>query len=104
MPIVWCGARRRSVGLPGLKAWKPSGPVRCSGTWECPNTTASVSHGGHRRVQLELAQDGQGEQVPRVQDQVGLFEDAHAREGQAALAPRQVRVGDHGEQHAGPGR
>ena len=35
------GARRRSVGEPGLKIWKPS-RASCSGRCEWPNTTASA--------------------------------------------------------------
>ena len=40
------GARRRSVGEPGLKMWKPSASS-CSGRCEWPKTTASAS--GKRR-------------------------------------------------------
>ena len=38
-PIVCLGARRRSVGLPGLRIWKPSGACSWSGMWEWPKTT-----------------------------------------------------------------
>ena len=41
-PIVCTGARRRSVGDPGLKSWKPSSSS-CSGRCEWPKTTASAS-------------------------------------------------------------
>ena len=47
-PIVCRGWRRRSVGLPGLKIWKPS-RSSCSGMCEWPKTTASAS--GKRRPQ-----------------------------------------------------
>src|SRR4051812_29729976 len=42
MPIVCAGARRRSVGEPGLKIWKPSWPHSWRGRWEWPKTTASA--------------------------------------------------------------
>ena len=41
-PIVCAGARRRSVGEPGLKSWKPPSSS-WSGRCEWPNTTASAS-------------------------------------------------------------
>jgi hypothetical protein len=40
-PIVCAGDRRRSVGLPGLKIWKPS-CSSCSATCEWPKTTAAA--------------------------------------------------------------
>src|SRR5581483_1967673 len=39
-PIVCAGARRRSVGEPGLKIWNPSSSP-CSGRWVWPKTTAA---------------------------------------------------------------
>src|SRR5918996_3829270 len=36
MPLACAGARRRSVGLPGLKIWKPSEARSCRGMWEWP--------------------------------------------------------------------
>src|SRR5215203_4809962 len=40
-PIEAWGARRRSVGLPGLKIWKPPSSS-CRGRWLWPKTTASA--------------------------------------------------------------
>src|SRR5215218_4435172 len=47
-PIEARGARRRSVGLPGLKIWKPSSSS-CSGRWLWPKTTASTAGKRRRR-------------------------------------------------------
>ena len=47
-PIDRLGARRRSVGLPGLKIRKPS-RSSYSGMWEWPKTTASASGNRARR-------------------------------------------------------
>src|SRR3954454_18582642 len=43
IPIVCFGWRRRSVGLPGLKIWNPSGACSCRGMCEWPKTTACAS-------------------------------------------------------------
>ena len=52
-PIVWWGARRRSVGEPGLKIAKPS-RSSCSGRCEWPKTTASAP-GKRRRMRCQPA-------------------------------------------------
>ena len=55
-PSCACGARRRSVGEPGLKIGKPS-RASCSGRWLWPKTTASASL---KRRRMRASRPGRG--------------------------------------------
>jgi hypothetical protein len=51
-------------------------------------------HGFERPEPPELLVDLRGDEVARMQDQIGLLQAAQALRGQPARASRQVRVGD----------
>ena len=92
------GARRRSVGLPGLKIWKPSAECSCSGRCEWPNTTASA----RRRTGGACARAARRRR-PGVVDHrdAGARRLDHALVGQQRAQPRRVHVAVHALAAAG---